>query len=375
MHKDARGGGWTTFLVCLAMSLAGFAVVVGLVRRDTACRQAAARERADQDMAELVASARRDLTQGHFDTAFAQLHRAIGVDDATELDAAEDLLRQARHAKAAAVERSVEAALADKAPAHAADLLRRYLANPDVLRADEFAAWLRDIEAATSTTHASAVLHNASDKDLARLAAGEPWTGPGAVSRASVRVVQADTLRRHLPEEQARRARDRADREAARVARERAAAEKERQARRAREARFRRTPLFRELQDFVSLTRAACANRSDGEDADAEWLASLLRGFDVNDPAARDRALGEIERRRQVASAEEREPPAIVTLLQDIARQRARLKERLRVFYQEFDATDWPWLDRLIDRELDQLSAAVQGTGETSPPEQGASAP
>jgi hypothetical protein len=354
-------GGWVTFLVCLAMSVAGLDIVAWLVRQDTTSRQAAARERANRDVAELVASARGEVAQGRFDRALARLHEAVGVEDATKLSEAEELLGHARQARAVAVGQSVEAALTGGDPAGAANLLRRYLSGPDVVGADEFAALLHDIETAGSNSRARAVLHDASDGELARLAAGGLWRGRGAVGRASLRVVQADTLRRHLPAEQARRARERAERAAAQAARERAAAERDRQLRLAREGRFRRTPLFRELHEFVDLARAACRNRPESRDADPEWLASLLGSFDVNDPAARDRALAAIDRRRRAATAEEREPPAALALLRDIARQRARFKERLRVCYREFDAADWPSLDRLIDRELDQLTAEVRG--------------
>jgi hypothetical protein len=355
------------------MSVAGLGIVVGLVRQDTASRQAAACERANRDVAELVAAARRDLALHRIDPALAHLHDAVAVEDATNLRDTEELLHQARQARATAVAQSVEADLAHRAPARAADLLRRYLRTADVVRADEFTAWLGDIETATSDSRARAVLRDASDKDLARLAAGGRWSGPGAISRASLRILQADTLRRQLPEEQARRARERADRQAAHAARERAAAEKERQVHQARENRFRRTPLFRELQEFASLTRVACRNRPDGQDADPEWLASLLRGLDVNDPAARDSALAAIDGRRRSAGAEQREPRATLSLLRDIARQRARFKERLRAFYQEFHEVDWPSLDRLIDRDLDELTAEVQGTDGDDTPRQAGS--
>jgi hypothetical protein len=307
-----------TWIACLAL------VAVGLLVLAAECRALYRRHRAqvaataNAEVAAGVESARALLQRQEWDEAARLLEEALAVKDATATQEARELLHQARRGQAEALLEGARAAAGAKDVPRALELLAAYLAHPQAADKEGATRLEAAINQALSGSEAARCLADLSDTALARLARGD---APEVHADPAVRGLFIDTLRRHLPQELARRAQ--LDASAAR-----------------REGRLRQSPAFRELARFV---RAELRDRQAREELarkQARALALLPAQLKVTDPA-------ELERLRAGGDREEAQAR--------VARKRA---EARRAFRREpgHDAADAAVLDRLIDKELAALS-------------------
>jgi hypothetical protein len=277
------------------------------------------------------------MARQDFDEAIKALDDALAVEDATRLDEARLALLQARQGKADALLDAVAAAVDRRDAARARQTLKDYLASPYATRRPRATLLLHELDRATDDESATKLLARLTDERLAafaatgRLADGEPFTDEG------MRQVYHDTLRRHLPEEQAARAAVRAEEER----RRRAQAE--------REERLRAGPLFVALTAFAADVRRQAADEARQRAREERALELFLRDTNTNDPAARDRA-------RQALRAGREAPDHALAVL----RKKAQVKKDFRQA-PDHDPADLETFDRLVDEELDRLLADLKG--------------
>ncbi len=314
-RPEGRAGTW---IACLALTAVGLLVLAAecwaLHRRHLAQVAAAA----DAELAARAESARAHVQRHEWDEAVRLLEEALAVKHATATEEAQGLLLQARRGQAdVLLERARDAAGAKDVP-RALELLAAYLAHPQAADRESATHLEAAINHALSEPEAVRFLAGLSDEVLGRLAQGDV---PRDAADPAVRDLFADTLRRHLPQELARRAQLRA-------------------ARARREERLRQSPAFRELARFV---RAELRDRQAREELarkQARALALLPEQLKVTDPddLGRLRAGGE----REEAQAR-------------VAHKRAEVR---RAFRREpgHDAADAEAFDRLVDHELTSLS-------------------
>jgi hypothetical protein len=306
-----------TVIACVALVAVGLLVLVAecwvLHRR----RQAQAAEAANAEAAAHVEAARALLQRQEWDEAARLLEEALAVQHATATEEARQLLLQARRGQADVLLEGARAAAGAKDVPRALELLAAYLAHPQAADKESATRLEAAINLALSGPEAVRYLGGLSDEALARLARGG---APEAPVDVAVRDLFAETLRRHLPQEQARRAQLRA-------------------ARARRQEQLRRSPAFRELARFV---RAELRDRQAREELarkQARALALLPAQLKLTDPA-------ELERLRAAGGREEQ------------ARVERKRAEARRAFRREpgHDAGDAETFDRLIDQELAALS-------------------
>jgi hypothetical protein len=234
------------------------------------------------------------------------------------------VLLEAQQGQAGAVLAGARAAIARKDAPRALALLRDYLSHPWAAE-PEWATLLQgEVERAVSDRAALGRLGQMSDRELALFAADGRLAEGGGIRDGGVRAIFQDTLRRHLPGEQGRRA---ARREAERL----------------REARLRGTPAFRDLTAFLAGARKAHREQGDLARKREKALAQLFAQLGVTDPAEQDTI--------RAGLAERREAPAVADA---VARKREQVKKALRRA-PDHDRADLEAFDRLVDRELDGL--------------------
>jgi hypothetical protein len=316
-HEEVSSRRALTVIACLALSAVGLLVLVAefwcLHRRHQAQLAAAA----DAEVAARVEGARAHVQRQEWDEAVRLLEEALAVQRATATEEARQLLLQARRGQAEALLEGARAAAGARDVPRALDRLAAYLAHPQAADKEGATRLQAEISRALSGPEALRCLAGLSDEALAGLARGD---APEGLADAAVRDLFADTLRRHLPQELARRAQLRA-----------AAARREEQ--------LRQSPAFRELARFV---RAELRQRQAQEELARKQrraLALLPEQLNVTDPA-------ELKRLR---AGGDREAAARV------ARKRA---EARRAFRREpgHDAADAEAFDRLVERELAALA-------------------
>src|SRR5262249_15457568 len=175
------------------------------------------------------------------------------------------------------------------------------------------------------------------------------------VQDAQLRAIYLETLRRHLPTEQRRRAAENAAQLRRAEAQRRAKAEEARRAEECRVARVRSTPVFRELTDFAAQVRNQDhENHGSFASDDLRLIASLFQQL----ANAQRKVLEEWTRRQDnrayvVFLKEWRK-----TIEKQVSEKRAQVKERFRS-YPGFDQSDRTLFDRLVDKELDDLLKQV----------------
>jgi len=275
--------------------------------------------------AEAVAAkvqAARELAAGReWNKAIALLHKALATEDAVDLAEARQLLTEVQRSRAAALLHGAETAVAVKDITQALTLVEAYLGDPAASEKGRATRLQHDLELATSAAKAGELLRLLPDDTLAAFAAGGTLPALEQVAAGPLREVYATTLRTQLAPEQQRRT------EIARQAK----AEQQK-----REARIRKTPAFRELQDFVAVNQEAGGN-------DPRLLAYLMKQLNITNPADQRKALADLTARAQGAD-----------LAAQIARKGIVLKDRFRS-YAEFDETDRASFERMVDVELDKL--------------------
>ena len=306
-----------TWIACSALVAVGLLVLVaecwGLRRRHQAVVAAAA----DAEVAARVEGARAHVERQEWDEVARLLEEALAVPHAAATEEAQELLLQARRGQADALLEAARAAAVGKDVPRALDLLAAYLAHPQAADRESATRLQAAISRALSGPEALRCLGGLSDEALARLARGDV---PEGLPDEGLRDLFADTLRRHLPEESARRAELRAA-----------------QAR--REEQLRQSPAFREWARFV---RAELRDRKAREELDRKQrraLALLPQQLKVTDPDELARLRGGD---REDAQAR-------------VARKRADVRQAFRR-EPGHDPADAEAFDRQVEKELAALS-------------------
>jgi hypothetical protein len=307
-----------TVIACLALIAVGLLVLVAecwwLHRR----QQAQATVRANEEVAARVEAARTHLDRQEWDEAERLLEDALAVERATVTEEDRLALSQAQRGQADALLDGARTAAA-KDVHRALDLLARYLAHPQAVDKGSATRLQAEISRALSGPEAVRFLATLSDAALARLGRGG---APEGLADGVARDLFADTLRRHLPQELARR-------------------EKLRAAGARREAELRQSPAFRELARFVRNELRDRQARADLARKQERALALLAGQLNVTDPAEVARLRGGPEEQEALAGR--------------VARQRAEARRAFRRGPGR-DAADGEAFDRLVEQELAALS-------------------
>jgi hypothetical protein len=301
-----------------AVALLVLAAQCRVLHRRHQARLAAA---ADAEVAAGVESARASIQRQEWDGAVRALEEALAVEDATATEKAQELLLQARRGQADALLERARAAAGAKDVPRALDLLAAYLAHPQAADQESATRLQAALNRALSDPEAVRYLGRLSDEELARLARGG---APEGADDPVVRDLFAGTLRRHLPQELARRAQWRA-------------------AGARREERLRQSPAFREVARFVRAEQRDREAREDLNRKQRRALALLPEQLNVTDRV-------ELERLR---AGDDREAEGRV------ARKRT---EARRAFRRELghDAADAEAFDRLVEKELGALAGPAR---------------
>lgn len=318
----------STVLVCSAGALVALALVVAVLSWSKSRLRARAEAWANETVAARVGEARVELELGHRAAALALLQEALALEQATERDEALELLADIQRAEAVELLKAVEAALEVKAAARALELLQSYLDHPHAEKHDRALALRAELIRATSDDDAVVFLRGLPDATLVAFAKGETLPEVEQLADPRARAHYRDTLHRHLPAEWQRRE----------------------QAFARHLERVRSAPVFRELLEFVALTRRQHGGGRDTAREDQRLLGYLFDEFGVTDPTQRHALANDLGGgRRAMAGIEEA-----------ISQKRANAKERFRT-YPDFDRADWELFDRAVDWELDQLLAELRG--------------
>jgi hypothetical protein len=316
---ELAAGRARTVIACAVLIAVGLLVLAAEVWCLRLRRQAQAAAAAGEEAAARVEAAHAHLKRQEWGEAVRLLEEALAVEGAAATEEARAVLLQARRGQADALLDGARAAAEAKDIPRALDLLAQYFAHPQAVNKDAATRLRDEINRALSGPEAVRRLAALSDEALARLARGE---APEGLTDPAVRDLFAETLRRHLPQEQARRA-------------------QLREARTRREARLRQSPALRELARFV---QGELRQRQAQEDLarKQERALALLRGqLKVTDPAELDRLRAAAEGREELEAR--------------VARKRA---EARRAFRREpgHDPADAEEFDRLAEQELARLA-------------------
>jgi hypothetical protein len=318
-----------------------------------------ARELANLHVADEVARARAQLASHKWAQAISVLKGALATEDATDFDTAWTLLSQAQRGQGMAVVAAAQTAVRHKKLARATQLLQGYLGQAQAPCQAEAAQLLGEIDLATSTPKALALLQKLPETTWASYGATGNLADIDRVSNPGLRAVYRQTLRSSLAQAREMRAARRAAEQQARQLR----AQQQREEYERRIAFVRRTPVCREVQDFIADTRREeRAHRAALAAFDQQMLeasAVLLRGVNV---AAQDRqALTQkIEKLKQEQDAEQKR---LRTWQQSMADRmstfRANVKERFR-FSQGCGPAEAALFDRFVDGELEHLLKEIE---------------
>jgi hypothetical protein len=309
-----------TLLICLVGVLAALVLAPGTWWLVKARERARAETWANAAVADKVESARTHIALNQWNEATIELQDALATKDATDLEEARDLLADLQQRQADAGLEEADAAVSQLDTARALRLLEAYLANPHGSQ-QERAQRLRDeLVLATSNEKAITRLYGLSDAALGTFAATGRLTDMPAFSNAKLSALFLETLRRQLPAEQQRRA----------------------EILGRRQARIGGTPIYRELLDFVRLTRQDLQPKADD---DSRLVGLLLDELGVREAD---------ERKAISAQLRPNQQPAPQGIAARISSKRANLKERFRT-YRDFDKVDWQIFDGAVDWYLDQL--------------------
>jgi hypothetical protein len=321
--EEPAAGRARTVIACAVLIAIGLLVLAAELWCLHLRRQAHAAAAASEEAADRVEAARACLKRQEWDEAVRLLEEASAVERAAATEEAQLLLLQVRRGQADALLDGARAAAEAKDVQRALDLLAQYLAHPQAAN-QEAATRLHDaINQALSGPEAKRHLAAMSDAELTRLARGE---APSSGADPAVRDLYIDTLRRHLPQEQARRA-------------------QLREAHARREARLRQSPAFRELARFVRDELRQRQARAELARKQERALALLRAQLNVTDPAEVDRlrAAGPLGREAREALAGR------------VARKQAEVRNAFRR-EPGHDAADGEAFDRLVERELAPLA-------------------
>jgi len=290
---------------------------------------------ANERVAGRIDDARAHLAARHWDEAIRDLEDAQEIGGATNRDEVSAVLEQARRGQADALLEAANLAVARRDVGNALDLLRAYVAHPQATELAHARLLCADIERATSSEAAAAVLASLSEDALTVFARQGRLTQDDGLRSDAAHEIFKDTLRRQLARELHRRA---AKRDAERMAAHQRAIERAQ-----RMLLLRNTPTFRALAAFVAQTLAAHHARQELAQRKETELQQLFQQLDVTDPEeqATIRA-GLVER------ADDKR------LARSVDRKRADIKRAYRAS-PEYQAADRELFDRLADQELDNL--------------------
>jgi hypothetical protein len=331
--------------ICLPMAVVGLLVIGGLAWTLEMDRQEAVIAEANDAVAGQVEAARTLIAHHQWDEAIAALQKALTTPDATELDGARVLLREARHSQAKAILAAAEAAIQHADAAGARKLLQDYLAHPLAAEKSKALRVIDEINLVLSDSRAVALLHKLSAPAFAAFAKGGELADTSQVRNPYLRDMYVATLRRGLAKAQEMR-------EAERLAQEKRLREEHDR----RVARARTAPAFREVQELAARTRARDKrNRELMADYDGKLIeatGAVLTAADANARQALQQDAARVKAQQGNARAAIEQWKEQVE--EQISKTRASVKERIRS-YKEFADADCQVFNALVDAELDAL--------------------
>jgi hypothetical protein len=321
-------------IVVVTTALAAF-----LIAAECAWLRQRRRERdiawANERVQEMIAAARVNLTEQHWDKAIRQLEDALDVEAATNRDEVRPVLEAARRGQAESLLEAAGLAVAHRQTDDALRLLRAYLASPQTEHRDRARLLRDDLERALSDDAAGLLLSHLSDEALTVFVEKGQLTEEDGLHTAAARILFQETLRRNAAKEVRLRE---ARREVARMTEERRTAEHAR-----RIARLRATPAFQSLTAYLARTSEQSHEHQRLVQRQATELDELFQQLGVNDAA---------EQEKLRADLLGRDTPD--NLREQVERKRIEVKHAYRKA-PEFQATDSELFDQLVDREVDRF--------------------
>lgn len=282
-----------------------------------------------------IAAARVHMREQHWNEAIRELEDALDVEAATNRDAVDLVLEEARRGQAETLLEAVGIALAHKRPDDALHLLRLYLAHPQASHLHGARRIRDDLERALSDEEAARLLARMSDEALTVFAdKGELTVEDGLHTEAAHPLFQ-ETLRRNVAKEIRKRA---AQREVTRLTAERRDAERAR-----RIDHLRNSPAFHSLSSFLVQTLQQYRDRQRLAAQQEAELRGLFRQLGVNNAAEQEQLRADLLDR-----------PTPAGIREQIERKRTEVKRAYRN-ESTFNRTDGELFDQLVDYEVDRL--------------------
>lgn len=288
---------------------------------------------ANEQVQQMIAAARVNLREQHWDKAIQRLEDALDVDGATNRDEVHPVLEEARRDQAEAMLEAAVLAVTHRQTDDARRLLRAYLAIPQAQHPERARRLRDDLERALSDDAAARLLAGLSDEALTVFVEKGQLTADDGVHTQAARTIFQETLHRNAEREvQQREAR----REVARLTQERQAAERAR-----RITRLRAAPAFQTLTTYLARTLEKSRERQRlAQDQEVE-LVELFRQLDIKDAAEQEKFRTDLL---------DRDAPA--NLREQVERKRVETTHTYRNA-SEFQAADRELFDQLVDQEVD----------------------
>ena len=317
-HALRPGRGRATLPVCVAIVVAGLALIVAEHWYLRWRREDNVAGRAEQEVAARVGAAQEQMARRNWDGAIRLLEEAVAIEGAGPASAgARAILPEARRGQAEALFDSARAALAAKDAARGQRLLNEYIAHPGAVGAPEARALKAELHLALSDREAIRRLGTLSDDALTRFELdGDLPQALGGVAPL-LRPLFRDTCRRHLAREMERR--------------------------QARRARLRGASAFRNLLGFVARVELKQAEETALAQRQGKALEQLFVRLGVNDRAEQEKVRAALLER-----------PGASKFAREVERKRAEAKRAFRAS-PERQAGDEDVFDRMVDEVLDRL--------------------
>ena len=290
---------------------------------------------ANGQVEEKIAAARVHLREQHWNDAIRMLEDALDLEGATNRDAVNPVLEEARRGQAETLLDAAGVALAHRHTNDALRLLRAYLAHPQAGNLDRARLLRDDLERALSDDEAARLLALLSDEALTVFAEQGQLTADDGLHTMAAHALFQQTLRRNIAKEMRKRE---AQREVARMTAERRAAERAQ-----RIAHLRNKPAFHSLSSFLAQTRQQLRDQQQLAAQQETELRRLFQALGVNDAAEQEQIRADLLDR-----------PTPAAIREQIERKRAEVKRAYRK-EPEFNRADAELFDQLVDREVDEF--------------------
>lgn len=323
---------WKLVVVTLAVAVLLVAVEFVWLRNRQEAQHIA---QANGQVERKIATARAHMREQHWNEAIHELEDALDVEGATNRDAVDPVLEEARRSQAETLLDAAGIALAHKHPDDALQLLRLYLAHPQAGHLHGARRMRDDLERALSDEEAARLLARLSDEALTILSdQGELTVDDGLQTEAAHPLFQ-ETLRRNMANEIRKRA---AQREVTRLTAERRAAERAR-----RIAHLRASPAFHSLSSFLVQTLQLYRDRQRLAAQQEAELRVLFRQLGVKNAAEQKQIRDDLL-----------DHPTTAGIREQIERKRAAVKRAYRN-ESTFNHADAELFDQFVDYEVDRL--------------------